>query len=459
VTRSATRAPLIANVRHWLSRLQPVSAPDAELVRRFVSDHEEAAFAALVDRHGPMVLGAARRVVGDEHTAEDVFQATFVLLARRARHVRHPAALPAWLHRTACNLARSAVRARQRRHRAEARAVGRSAGNPLDDLSSRELLAILDEELGRLPEAFRLPLVLCCLEGRSQEEAAVLLGWTPGSVKGRLERGRQRLKARLGRRGLTFAVAVGAPLLTGPAGLAGVLRQATLRAALGDLPLSPSVAALADGALASAFVARWRALVLVAVLGLVGAGTGWALLAGSKGTGASATPPAGAARGKPTSPQADAPGDGLPEGAVARLGSSRLRVGKSAFALTPDGRAIVTVSPQGVVRQFDAQTGRLLERRQITDRRAADPRWPFHVQLSADGRTAVIEERGGTGLPNRRVTVWDVPSGKLIFRPQPDKGRRLYWPALSPDGKQLALLEASSGGNETITLRVYTLRG
>src|SRR5262249_47633699 len=160
----------------------------------------------------------------------------------------------------------------------ESRAAGRPAGDPLDDLSSRELLAVLDEELGRLPEAFRLPLVLCCLEGRSQEEAAALLGWTPGSVKGRLERGRQRLKARLARRGLTFAAAVGVPLLTGPPSLGGALRQAALQAVLGGAPLPPGVAALADGALGSAFLARCRALLIVVVLGLVGVGTGWALL-------------------------------------------------------------------------------------------------------------------------------------------------------------------------------------
>jgi RNA polymerase sigma factor (sigma-70 family) len=454
VARTAPSDPVLADIRHWLSRLRPVAGADAELVQRFVRDRDEAAFAALVDRHGPLVLGTARRVVGDEHAAEDVFQATFVLLARRARHLRRPAALPAWLHRTACNLARTALRGRRRRQRAERQAVPRPAASPLDDLSSRELLAILDEELWRLPEAFRLPLLLCCLEGRSQEEAAAALGWTPGSVKGRLERGRQRLKARLHRRGLTFAVAAGAPLLLGPPSLAGGLREATLRAALRGGPLPPGVVALTGRALGALFGGRWRASLVAAVLGLLGGGAGLALLAGAQGKEGTAAPQP-AAEEKAAAPEADALEDALPQGAAARLGSSRLRVGNSAFALTPDGKVLVAVSPEGVVRRFDAQTGRLLERRQITDRRDSDPVGQAQVQLSADGQVAVIDEPGGH--LNRRVTVWDVPSGKLIFRPRNDKERRGFGPALSPDGKQLALLE-ERGGRGPRSLWVYDLK-
>lgn len=453
MTRTAPREPVLADIRHWLSRLRPVTGSDAELVQRFVRDRDEAEFAALVDRHGPLVLGTARRVVGDEHAAEDVFQATFVLLARRARYLRRPAALPAWLHRTAGNLARTVLRGRLRRQRAERQAVPRPAGSPLDDLSSRELLAILDEELGRLPEAFRLPLLLCCLEGRSQEEAAAALGWTPGSVKGRLERGRQRLKARLHRRGLTFAVAAGAPLLLGPPSLAGTLREATLRAALRGGSLPPGVAALTGRALGSLFAGRWRAI-LVAALGLLGSGAGLALLTGAQGKEGAATPQP-AVEEKVASPQAEALEDALPQGAVARLGSARLRVGNSAFALTPDGKAIVAVSSEGVVRRFDAQTGRLLERRQITDRRDADPTGQSHVQLSADGRVAAINEPDG--LLKRRWAVWDVSSGKLLFRPRNDQERRTFGPVLSPDGKLLTLIEERGGGRDR-TLWVYDLK-
>jgi RNA polymerase sigma factor (sigma-70 family) len=440
------------DIRHWLNRLQPASATDADLVHRFVCDRDEGAFAALVDRHGPLVLGVARRVVGDEHTAEDVFQATFIMLARRARSLRQAAALPAWLHRTACNLARTAARARRRRYRAEARAVGRAAGDPLDDLSSRELLAILDEELCQLPEAFRLPLMLCCLEGRSQEEAAAILGWTPGSVKGRLERGRKCLKDRLARRGLTFAIAAGAPLLLGSPSLAAALRQATLQAAIGGAPLSAEVAALAHRTLVPSLLARKWLILLVTVLGLLGGGTGLALLANSKSMPEADAPTSllvTAAQAKAAMPPTDAAGEPLPQGAVGRLGSSRLRIGNAAFALTPDGRTIVTVSPQGVVRTFDAQNGKQLDRRQFTDRHEANPTGQAQVELSADGKTAVIRDQ--------RMTVWDVPSGKMIFRPPTVKGQRVGHGVLSPNGRQLAVT-VYRDDRQAQTLRVYDLQ-
>src|SRR5262249_3392622 len=139
------------------------------------------------------------------------------------------------------------------------------------DLSSRELLTILDEELRRLPEAFRLPLVLCCLEGRSQDEAATLLGWTPGSVKGRLERGRQRLKDQLIRRGLTFAVGAGVPLLMVRPTLAWMLREATIRAVCQGGTVSPVVSALVNEVAKPLLAIGWKTILVLAT-GLLGAG-------------------------------------------------------------------------------------------------------------------------------------------------------------------------------------------
>src|SRR5262249_11367207 len=142
-------------------------------------------------------------------------------------------------------------------------------------------LTILDEELRRLPETFRLPLILCCLEGRSQDEAATLLGWTPGSVKGRLERGRQRLRDRLARRGLTFAIGAGVALLAVRPALAGGLRQTTLQAIRAGGSVSPVVAELANGVTKPLFAAKWPTILVLAVFGLVGVGIGLASWSGS----------------------------------------------------------------------------------------------------------------------------------------------------------------------------------
>src|SRR5262249_8041124 len=154
------------------------------------------AFAALVGRHGPLVLGVSRRLLWDDRDAEDAFQATFLVLARKARSLRRPESVPAWLHGVA---RRVALRARRRRRPVASLSRLHEPADwrpdPLAAVSVRELLVALDEEIARLPEAYRLPLVLCGLEGRSVEEAARTLGWSHGSVKGRLERGRKQLHA------------------------------------------------------------------------------------------------------------------------------------------------------------------------------------------------------------------------------------------------------------------------
>src|SRR5262249_7411733 len=151
-----------------------------------------------------------RRTLGDAHAAEDAAQATFLVLARRAAAVRPPERLAAWLYGVARHLALKCRRADARRRRREAAAVGRTSPDPLAEVSARDRLWLLDAEVARRPEASRLPVLLCGLEGLSQEEAARRLGWTPGSVKGRLERGRARLHARLARRGIALSASLGA---------------------------------------------------------------------------------------------------------------------------------------------------------------------------------------------------------------------------------------------------------
>src|SRR5262245_43794279 len=202
---------LLRYIRRLVIPSQPDEATDAALLARFLAARDERAFAALVERHGPLVLHVCRRVLGNVHDAEDAFQATFLVLARKAETVHPREALAAWLHGVARRVALKARTARARRARL-ARPLEAPAADPRPDplaaLSARELLLIVDEELQRLPPVNRLPLILCCLEGHSLEETARQLGWTTGSVKGRLERGRQRLHERLLRRGLTLSAAL-----------------------------------------------------------------------------------------------------------------------------------------------------------------------------------------------------------------------------------------------------------
>ena len=159
---------------------------DGQLLERFAVAGEEAAFDAIMRRHGRMVLGVCRRVLPNENDVEDTFQATFLLLVRKARLIRKRESVGSWLHGVAYRLA---VRSRTddiRRRIHEQREIKRVAPEPAYVAAWRELQDVLDEELQRLPEKYRLPLVLCYLEGETQEEVAQRLGWPVGTVKGRV---------------------------------------------------------------------------------------------------------------------------------------------------------------------------------------------------------------------------------------------------------------------------------
>jgi RNA polymerase sigma factor (sigma-70 family) len=186
---------------------------DAELLERFVAANDGAAFARLVERHGPLVLGVCRRVLRHHHDAEDAFQATFLALARKARDIRQRDALAGWLCKVAFHVSVK-LRASVRRRRQAERQSPPAPQKPADDpITGGDLRGVLDEELDRLPEQYRAALQLCCLAGHTRDEAARQLGCTLGALKMRLERGRHLLRSRLVRRGLTFLAALVAVLL------------------------------------------------------------------------------------------------------------------------------------------------------------------------------------------------------------------------------------------------------
>lgn len=223
-------ARLFQFLRHELA---PVA--DAVLLQRFAQHRDEAAFAELVERHGPLVRRVCRRALADPAAADDAFQATFLVLARKAGAIQYPERLAGFLHGVACRAARKASSAqRLRQWPADAPEPADPRPDPLAELSARDLLTAIDEEVARLPENNRLPVILCCLEGLSLEEAAARLGWSRGSVKGRLERGRVMLHARLVRRGLKLPAVLAAVELSRQAGTVPVvLVTSTARAAAG----------------------------------------------------------------------------------------------------------------------------------------------------------------------------------------------------------------------------------
>ena len=188
-------------------------ATDERLLAQFLAAaklgrRDDASFAELVARHGPMVLGVCRRTLGNQQDAEDAFQASFLVLARKARSLRTARSLPAWLYQTAYRIALRARAARAKRREMPLENEAMIAPDTLAQIAHDYEQSLVDDELDRLPEKYRLPVFLCCLEGKSLDEAAGQLGWSLGSVKGRLERGRQELRRRLMLRRGAPAVAV-----------------------------------------------------------------------------------------------------------------------------------------------------------------------------------------------------------------------------------------------------------
>ena len=207
---------------------------DRQLLDRFLVGGDAAAFEALVARHGPMVRAVCRRVLRDDHAADDAFQATFLLLVRKARTIRGDGGLGPWLHRVALRVAMRAGRGESKRRAKESpspSAIDRAA---MPESPDRDLWRALHEAVDSLPEKYRAPVVMCYLEGRTHDEAATALRWPIGSVKGRLSRAREVLKGRLARRGvLAPAGAIVAGLSAeARASIPSILREATVEAAI-----------------------------------------------------------------------------------------------------------------------------------------------------------------------------------------------------------------------------------
>jgi RNA polymerase sigma factor (sigma-70 family) len=262
------------SLRKMLGGRQFSASSDGHLLDRFVTHHDESAFEGLMQRHGPLVIGVCRRVLQDSHDVDDAFQATFLVLVRKARSLGRQGSIAGWLYTVAYHIALKA-KARAARQRDLQQRRPAMPASTSDEADCRDLRAMLDEELNHLPEKYRAPLVLCYLEGKTNEEAAEALGWTKGTVSGRLARARDLLRGRLVRRGIklsapalatalaeeaTAAVPIELGLATGKAAL--LLATGHTLAAIAQ----PPVVQLVSGAVQRLFLARVRAAAVVLVL-------------------------------------------------------------------------------------------------------------------------------------------------------------------------------------------------
>jgi len=446
---------LLGEVRKHLAGDHLKTLSDCDLLIRYSHGGEEAAFSILVRRHAAMVLGVCRRVLRHEQDAEDACQATFLALARKARSRRWQENVAPWLHRVAYRAALRLRRSAAQRSTLVDRSDERAEADPLAVVSGRELCAALDEELARLPEPCRAALVLCCLEGRTRDEAASQLGWPLGTLKRRLARGRQVLAQRLRRRGYTLPAVLAAGLVADGTTRAAALQKLTQtieRVASGFMKNTPQavtstrVVALCEALIRDAAPAKIKVLA-AALLALCAAGAGLGLAlqqtAGAvteqQDADAQNTKLSHAATNVPEKPtQArDALGDPLPPGVISRLGTIRLQQGRGigTVRFSPDGKTVAAASWNNDVRLWDRATGK--EIRRFTHDKS---QWLRFLAFTPDGRSLI------TAGEDRNVYVWNLVDGKVTRR-LPFAPMSLGDMALAADGRTLAL-----GGGDSLTL-------
>jgi RNA polymerase sigma factor (sigma-70 family) len=427
--------PLGRALRHSLLCLQGGdSLTDSQLLERFASRHEEAAFAELVRRHGPMVLRTCQRVLGNRPDVDDAFQATFIVLARKAPALTAALPLGGWLHRVA---QRISLRARFTAGRRRERSLDDTVPPAAIPSPSAEPSEVLDEELNGLSDKYRVPLVLCYLQGKTAAQAGQELGCPVRTLERRLAQGRDLLRQRLLRRGLTLgAAALTAPLFAEisraavPEALArATAHGATLLVAGGPVAQDILTAQAVDLANVALHEAATRKLLRLAALLLV---------LGAAGAVLALTVP----RGKPSAAVAGSSGE---------IRRSAFPFRRAAFA--PDNRMLALADEDGGVEVYDLDyTKPTLINRLKFRLDEPGPRRSC-VAVSPDGKKLAVGTLAGT------VQLWDLGAGTKLATLQTAQRGEVTHLAFAPDGQALAALVAGKqGGLTTWTLATQTER-
>jgi RNA polymerase sigma factor (sigma-70 family) len=445
---------VLASLRRLVPHPDVAVLSDSQLLQRFASNRDAAAFTILVERYCRLVHGVCLRLLAHQQDAEDVFQATFLILAQKAATIRCPDSVASWLYGVACRLAHKA-RARRARTRSFPE-VPMAAPEPALSLDE-ELREVLDRELARLPEQYRSALILCYLQGQSHREAATQLGCSVAALNGRLQRGRELLRQRLVKRGLALTIAAMVAALERqasaavPAGWVRTTVQAALQFTAGETAGSAvraSALALARDTLPGFAMAK--IMLLVAVLLAVGTLAVAAGQPSAEHAGPAAEARAGrdaleGAEAQPGVPalRTDQYGDLLPPGAIQRLGTGRLRnaQGFHALAFSQDSKSLISAGSDQVVsvsgyawllQSWEAATGKETQRVAIQG---------TFMAFSPDGSVAA-----GYETDKRRIHLWDVATGKEL---RVLEGEVYYVVsgagAFSPDRKTFAAAAENSG--------------
>jgi RNA polymerase sigma factor (sigma-70 family) len=458
---------IIRDLRWLLSAQQNAAYSDGELLERYVRQQDESAFTALVRRHGRLVLGVGKRVLSNPHDAEDVFQAVFIILARKADTIRHRQAVGSWLYQTAFRMANKLRRRKLKLRTLPIDTSRLQQRNSLDETSWREIRHVLDKELARLSDKLRAPLVLCYLEGLTHDEAARQLRIPLCTLRARLARGRDLLRGRLTRRGLPFGSVLFATALFNEYSLAQVpphIAQCVCHAVqlcAAGKPVAeaatPSIAALVQGVFREMAVVKIVKCLLTVMIVLGLASIGMGVVRGLPGE--TAEPGKIASAVAPETRRSNFPAftdlasleqnldDPLPKGALFRLGTPRLRHGGApkAVAWSPDSRWIVSASGglDPAVRIWEVATGK--EIRTFNQHQAA----AVSAAVSPDGVLVASVDKANM------LFFWEAPTGKVRNTRRIGNNATVTFAA---DGKRFATIDENGQACLVDSATLQTLR-